>query len=282
MRTHLKTYTVKSSKIKNPFRCVLITDLHNKDYGRTENPILSKIRALNPDIILCAGDLIVGKSDVPQDAALRLATALPKIAPTWFSNGNHETQLHIFEPEKYELIRGTMRNAGMHILNNEFEKICINGNRLYIHGLELGLSKYRKFVLQHISRRYLRERLGYMKDPDAFHILLAHNPEFGDLYCRWGADLIVSGHYHGGLVRSPITGRNMLSPYGFYYPKHGYGQTFWAENGRYIRNTSDRKPAGDSVPQGTCMITSAGLGDHRIPIRIFNPHELISIDIKEN
>lgn len=282
MNPHLKSYTVKSKKIRNPFRCVLISDLHNKDYGQHNDKVYDSIRDLHPDIILCSGDIIIGKGKFPQEAAFSMIRRLPEIAPVYFSNGNHETQLHIFSPEKYSCLTEVLYDAGVHVLNNTSEEISISGNRIRIYGLELGLSKYKKFRVQHISERYLRERIGYIDNTEDFNILIAHNPVFGDFYCRWGADLIVSGHYHGGLIRSPFSGRNMLSPYGFYYPKYGYGQVNWTESGRCIRNTSDRNPAGDNVPPGSCMITSAGLGDHRIPIRIFNPHEIVCIDVKES
>ena len=32
-------------------------------------------------------------------------------------------------------------------------------------------------------------------------VLLAHNPKYGKTYYEWGADMILSGHYHGGVVR---------------------------------------------------------------------------------
>ena len=282
MNPHLKSYTVKSKKIRNPFRCVLISDLHNKDYGKDNDKIYDSIRDLHPDIIFCSGDIIIGKGKFPQKSAFSMIRRLPEIAPVYFSNGNHEKQLQVFSPEEYSDLTEAFYDAGVHVLNNTSEEISIAGNRIRIYGLELGLSKYKKFRVQHISERYLRERIGYIDNTEDFNILIAHNPEFGDFYCRWGADLIVSGHYHGGLIRSPFSGRNMLSPYGFYYPKYGYGQVNWTESGRCIRNTSDRNPAGDNVPPGSCMITSAGLGDHRIPIRIFNPHEIVCIDVKES
>ena len=73
------------------------------------------------------------------------------------------------------------------------------------------------------------------------------------------ADLTVSGHYHGGVVRSPFTGRALLSPYGYPFPKFGVGIKELSED-RYI-------------------IASAGLGDHSIPLRIFDPRELVVIRV---
>lgn len=282
MRIHLKAYTVKSEKIRNPFRCVLISDLHNHDFGEHNSALLSMIESQKPDIILFAGDLVIGQSKYPLKTAVEFAKEIPKIAPVYFSNGNHETQLLRYEPESYWRLMGILQESGIRILNNSSETVSVNGNRVCISGLELGLRKYRKFRVHRISRRYLRERLGAPASQDDFQILIAHNPEFGDCYYRWGADLIVSGHFHGGLVRSPFTGRNLLSPYGFFYPRFGYGQCIWKANGEVFRNTSDRRPAGDDVPAGGCMITSAGLGDHKPLLRLFDPYELVTIHVKHS
>ena len=40
------------------------------------------------------------------------------------------------------------------------------------------------------------------KEGEEFQILLAHNPCYMDLYKAWGADLILSGHLHGGVAVS--------------------------------------------------------------------------------
>ncbi|MDO4805534.1 MAG: metallophosphoesterase [Lachnospiraceae bacterium] len=279
MRIHIKPYTVKSEKIGKPFRCVLISDLHNHDFGDANAPILEMIRSLDPDFILFPGDLVIGLVEYPLHVSEAFAKEIPKIAPVYFSNGNHESELRIFDEEAYRHCMKIMKESGIHILNNSSEFMLVNDNPVCIHGLELGLHKYRKFRVPHISRRHIRERLGYMEDQDCFHILMAHNPEFGDLYCRWGADLIVSGHFHGGLVRSPFSGRNLLSPYGFFYPRHGYGQCVFTESGKIYRNTSDLHPAGENVPPGECLVTSAGLGDHKPLPRLFDPYEIVCIDV---
>ena len=42
--------------------------------------------------------------------------------------------------------------------------------------------------------------------PDAFWLLLAHrNNLFAERYSRLGADLVISGHGHGGIIRLPFT-----------------------------------------------------------------------------
>ena len=48
--------------------------------------------------------------------------------------------------------------------------------------------------------------------------VMAHNQHM-DAYKKWGADLILSGHLHGGLVRCPGIGA-VVTPQGFLFPKY--------------------------------------------------------------
>ena len=50
----------------------------------------------------------------------------------------------------------------------------------------------------------MKEKIG--KKGKDYSILMAHNPAYMDAYKKWGADLILSGHLHGGLVRCPGIG----------------------------------------------------------------------------
>ena len=59
-------------------------------------------------------------------------------------------------------------------------------------------------------------------DPKSFHLLLAHNPLFFSAYRRWGANLTLSGHVHGGMVRLPGVG-GLLSPERRFFPQYDGG-----------------------------------------------------------
>ena len=53
------TYRITTDKIKrHPLRFVMISDLHNVMFGERNEPVFEKFRALNPDAILIAGDLV--------------------------------------------------------------------------------------------------------------------------------------------------------------------------------------------------------------------------------
>lgn len=92
---------------------------------------------------------------------------------------------------------------------------------------------------------------------DCFELLIAHNPDYFDNYAKWGADLTVSGHVHGGIMRLPVLG-GVISPMLRLFPKYDGG--LFEKDGRQ-------------------MILSRGLGMHTIPVRIFNPGELVVIHL---
>lgn len=85
--------------------------------------------------------------------------------------------------------------------------------------------------------------------------MIAHNPEYFPAYAEWGADLVLSGHVHGGLMRLPFLG-GVIAPSMKLFPKYD---------------------GGVFEEHGSTMILSRGLGTHTLPIRIFNPGELVVI-----
>ena len=92
---------------------------------------------------------------------------------------------------------------------------------------------------------------------DRFQILLAHNPVYFEEYARWGADLVLSGHVHGGIVRLPFLG-GVISPAFTLFPKY--------DGGKFER--------GDST-----MLLGRGLGTHTLPVRMWNPGEIVLVTL---
>lgn len=88
------------------------------------------------------------------------------------------------------------------------------GRDLRIAGLDLAPCFYRKALYQKVPPMppgYLERKLG--KGPsdckeEPFTILLAHSPLYFDSYARWGADLTLAGHFHGGTIRIPGLGES--------------------------------------------------------------------------
>ena len=62
---HFKTWTceirTKKRKKEEPPLCIaLMADLHNRLWGEKQQMLLEAVDALQPDLILCAGDMILG------------------------------------------------------------------------------------------------------------------------------------------------------------------------------------------------------------------------------
>lgn len=261
-------YTVNSGKMKgfgDEIRILFFGDLHNMEYGKHNERLFRAAARENPDLILIGGDMLVGKPDVSYDPALKFVQRLTELCPVFYANGNHEQRMKE-EPWKYsfsyESYREQLIRKGTVFLENESREITIRGKKLVVSGLELPLVSYVKFRKDRISGSTVSESLGFtlpQQNPnrEAYYILLAHNPTYMDAYKEWGADLILSGHLHGGIARIPGIG-GVITPQAFLFPKYSGEMTV----------------EGDQT-----IIVSKGLGTHTVNIRFMNMPELVSVRI---
>ena len=92
----------------------------------------------------------------------------------------------------------------------------------------------------------------------SYQILIAHNPSHVPAYKEWKADLVVSGHFHGGLVRLPFLGA-VITPQLKIFPRY----------------------SGGIYREGqTTTVVSRGIGEHTIPVRLFNTPEVVVLHMK--
>lgn len=250
-------YEISSAKVKNPIKFVVLADLHGFSYGKGNGRLLNAVRRAAPDVILIAGDLIVTNRTEEFPRLIALCAALAKIAPVFFTNGNHETRANFNLPEEFAAFQAGLKDAGVTLLNNAFSTEPVGETELYLYGLELPLTVYQKRKRNVLPEHCIKDALGPCPE-EHFTVLIAHNPAFGDDYFDWGADLTVSGHTHGGLVRLPH-GRSFISPELTLFPQYDGGH--YEKNGRHL-------------------IVSKGLGTHSFHIRIFDRAELVSVRIK--
>lgn len=224
-----------------------ITDLHHREMGKNNCRIVQKAAKLRPDHIVLTGDLISRDMRDFQGIASFL-TALSKISPVWICLGNHELDL---PPEILEQLRQTIAQSGCRLLQNQtisLEKP--DSAPLYLAGADLAYGIYRDENrgfrhLQSYTAADLENDLGQRR---GCTVLLSHNPLLLDSYAGWGADLVLCGHVHGGLVRLPFLG-GVLSPERKFFPKY--------DKGLYEED-------------GTKMYVSGGIGKPRL----WNPPEI--------
>lgn len=253
-------HEIRDRRISGHYRVVFLSDLHNKQYGRDNARLLQAIGEAQPDAVLIGGDMINGRPGEKLEKAVTLLRSLKEKYPVYYANGNHEHRIKLY-PETYgdaaEKYAAALEELGITPMVNSHVQLPETG--LVIYGSEIDRYYYKRFTVPEMPRNYLPELLG-RPDPSAYTVLLAHNPDFFPGYADWGADLVLSGHVHGGIIRVPIWGKGLLSPNVRFFPKY--------DGGVYREKHST-------------MILSRGLGMHTIPFRLFNPGELIVIDFTE-
>lgn len=252
-------HTFCDRRIKKPFRAVVLSDLHGKQFGRENERLIEVIREQKPDVVLIAGDMLTATPKAKHDRVVALLRKLAEQYPVYYANGNHEHRLKLY-PEEYgdAAVRyeNSLQKIGIDRLVNSHLLLPEAG--IVIYGSEIDKSYYRRFHTVKMDEHYLNGLLGKVTGQH-FTILLAHNPDYFPQYAKWGADLVLSGHVHGGIVRIPFGGRGVLSPAVRLFPKYDGGMFY----------------EGNST-----MILSRGLGVHTIPFRLFNPGELHVVDLK--
>lgn len=253
-----RTYEIRSGKLTKPCRLVLLADLHNKSFGRGNERLLSAIEEISPDAVLSAGDMLTAVGGADFTNALSLMEELAARYPVYYGMGNHEYRLGLYPehyPGIYEDYLNGLKKAGIEPLINE--TVYLPAWNIVVRGAQIDRDYYKHFRRVPMEPSYLPKLLGRPEE-GSFQLLIAHNPVYFDAYADWGADLVVSGHVHGGIMRLPFLG-GVLSPSLTLFPRYDGGIFHEKES---------------------TMILSRGLSSHTPPIRIFNPGELIVIELK--
>ena len=238
-------------------RIAVLADLHNRVYRSDVESLLEEIRMERCGLILSAGDLVLMKAGhYETDQALRLVGRLAETLPVYVANGNHEERMKRLYPEEYRRYERSLERAGVARLHNRSVDVALNGRKLAVTGLEADYRCFRNKYHTGLDPEDIRKLVGEPSG-DRFQILLAHHPKYFPAYAGWGADLTLSGHLHGGIVRLPGLG-GVISPDPELFPHYDRG-LFKEKNAR--------------------MIVSAGLGTHTINLRINNPAELVIVEL---
>jgi len=248
-------YSVKNDKIPdtfNGFRIVQISDFHNPEDAEFVNRIVDEVKKCNPDIIAVTGDLIDSRN-TRIDIALDFIEKIKDSAPVYFISGNHEAR----SIELARLLNG-LEELGVEYIDIDCVRIEREGKFINLVGIadrDFGVADGMGTV---VYLDYQMERLQF-DDKGIYTVFLAHRPEFFDLYTERGADLVLSGHSHGGQIRLPFVG-------GLYAPRQGFFPEY--DGGMYELD-------------GATMIVSRGIGNSAFPVRINNPPEIVVVTLEK-
>jgi predicted MPP superfamily phosphohydrolase len=228
----------------------LISDLHSDIYGKDQTPLLERIYAVSPDIIILAGDIF---DDAAPNLGTRLLLAGIKETlsetPVFYVTGNHE-----YDSGKIEEILREISGFGVIVLSDDYVEIEIKGVRIVVAGVE---DPNKKLWYPFYDRAFADGQFKKASAIDAYKILVCHRPDIAKYYMEYGFNLVLSGHTHGGQVRLPPLINGLYAPGQGLFPKYS-GGVYRIEN--------------------TLLVVSRGLTTcHPKLPRIFNPPELVVI-----
>ncbi len=255
-------YTVTSNKIPPSFegyKILQLSDLHSKNFGNRNNKLIKKINSENPDIVVMTGDMVNTK-DTDFEVFINLAEQISKRYDTYYIVGNHEQNLN---DDRRKILIDKLNKIGIRVLDNEKVTITRGTESINLYGLWFALRYYKDLNNEYtkdvfFGAKQIQTILGNL-DIDSYNILLTHNPLYADTYSNWGADLTLSGHIHGGMIRIPFIG-GLLSPERKFFPKY--------DAGKYQVN-------------GKILIVNRGLGNGDFGIRVFNRPEISVITLSD-
>lgn len=219
---------IETDRIQKEFRIIQISDLHNKKVG---DNFFNTVKEQSPDIIVLTGDL-VDRRTKDYSYVYYFIEELEKInVPVYYVSGNHELShkdVNVFEKELVK--RGA--------INLDEKSVELKNINIY------GFSYYSELENTEINE-------------DLFSLVLIHNP-MEAIEKNINADLILSGHTHGGQVRLPFIGAIFIP-----------GQGFFAKYDKGLFNLNSK----------TKLYIDSGFGNTFLPIRFLNRSQISLIRI---
>lgn len=251
------SYQISSDKINTPVRILLLTDLHNSEFGENNQELIDRVASQSPDLILITGDLL--NSDEPRtDIAIDLISFLCDIAPVYISLGNHEMEYQDnFDVNVIELYQA----AGAEVLEYQYEDITVNGQQLRLGGI-YGYCLPEKYLETDEADPEECAFLTDFQSTDLYTVLMCHIPVcwmINDGLEEWDVDCVLSGHVHGGQVILPLIG-GVYAPDMGWFPGRLKG-IFSSETGNKV------------------LVLSSGLGNTENIPRFNNIPEIVVVDL---
>lgn len=171
-------------KLEN-FRIVHLSDIHHSPFTGLEHitRAIEIANSLKPDMFILTGDYVSHETEYIAPAAEVLGKLESEFG-TFACLGNHD---HWTDAE---MVTRDFRAAGINVLINEGFRFEAQDASFWLCGVDDYM----------VGKTDLRAALRGSY-PDEMKLLLAHNPVIVRQAARYGVDLILSGHTHGGQVK---------------------------------------------------------------------------------
>lgn len=237
-----KEYSINTKKIDTSFdglKIVHFSDLHylrvtDKEYTKK---IVDEINLINPDIVFFTGDLIDKDYKLKDKDKNDLISLLDQINAKYSKYAIIGNRDYVKDED---LLKDIYNNSNFILLQNNYDIITNNNDKLFIGGLDT--YSYKKADIN--------KTMEYFKDNEDinYKIILVHEPDYADIITKdYKVNLILSGHSHNGQINIPFA-KEIFLPNG---SKKYYGNYYKIDN--------------------TKLYVSSGIGFSRINFRFLNP-----------
>ncbi len=256
-------YTVADRTKKTKLRIAFLSDVHDRLEEKNLSEIVTAVSREKPDAVIFGGDIFTYSHYKSTAAAKALVFGFIKelsaICPVFYGEGNHEQKLKEVNPSEYEkYVSGCEKSGASYITDNHI----IFGDAAF-YFVTLCSIFYKKRFPSHkdkkeMPRDYLIKKLG-LPQKDMMNILVMHSPMYLEEAADWGADLVLSGHFHGGTIRLPFFGGLMTPQFQLFV----------------------KECSGLHRAKGAQMVVTRGIGTHSVNIRLNDLPEISIIDITD-
>lgn len=238
----IRNYSVESEQLPGQFdgyTVAFVSDLHypSKFTARRLGRLVHALKGISPDILMLGGDYVTDNDSI-ESLFASLASVVPRDG-IYAVLGNHERR-------NKELIGRAMAREGILLLADSAVPVARSGDTIFIAGVYDSF-RYDSLAVQPSETV-----------PDSlFTILLCHTPDYAERSAST-ADLVLSGHTHGGQVS--LLG--LCTP----VKNSSYGT-------RFLRGRN-------STSSGSTIITTNGVGTSRRKVRFCVPSEIVVITLR--
>ena len=237
-------YRFESVKpLKRDYRIVEIADSHFgiTQTGETFAREMQRVQALNPDAVVIVGDFVDDDSD--REDMIEACKALGELDTpfgVFFAYGNHDNGYYQYRNFDSDELRAELEKNNVIILTDES---VLLDDCLYLVGRRDRSDRGRAPI----------DELMAGLDKTKYSVVLDHQPNDYDAEAAAGADLVLSGHTHGGHI----------------FPAGQIGQLMGANDAIY----------GVTRRGGTTFVVTSGISGWAIPFKTGTFSEFAVIDI---
>jgi predicted MPP superfamily phosphohydrolase len=167
------------------YRVIHLSDIHHSPFTGADHieRVVRVTNRLKPDLIVLTGDYVSHHREYIAPVA-ELLGRLSAAHGVHACLGNHD---HWTDAE---MVIREFRNAGINVLVNEGFRLDAGGGSFWLAGVD-----------DHMVGKTDVGAALTGSFPDEMKVLLAHNPVIFREAARYGVDLTLSGHTHGGQIR---------------------------------------------------------------------------------